>query len=71
MVGKTFDNLANNFKENRKAVLSGLESTRYSRKKQILAALGATLTCILNGCVIGYTGKMINGLKIIWFLVYS
>jgi len=48
--------------ENRKAVLCGIESTRYSRKKQILAALGATLTCILNGCVIGYTGPALPSL---------
>lgn len=39
-----------------------MESTRYSRRKQITAAFCATLTCILNGCVIGFTGPALPSL---------
>jgi len=34
----------------------------YSKKKQILATLCATLGCLLNGSVIGYTGPAIPSL---------
>jgi len=37
-------------------------SSFYSMKKQVIAALFATLTCLLNGCVIGFTGPALPSL---------
>jgi len=39
-----------------------IPSTAYSKRKQVLAALCATMGCLLNGSVIGYTGPAIPSL---------
>ena len=39
-----------------------IPSTAYSKRKQVLAALCATMGCPLNGSVIGYTGPAIPSL---------
>ena len=36
--------------------VSSLTTSSYSKKKQVLATIFATLGCLLNGAAIGFTG---------------
>ena len=37
--------------------VSSLTTSSYSKKKQVLATIFATLGCLLNGAAIGFTGE--------------
>eukprot|EP00088_Acartia_fossae_P042411 TRINITY_DN4453_c0_g1_i1.p1 TRINITY_DN4453_c0_g1~~TRINITY_DN4453_c0_g1_i1.p1 ORF type:complete len:535 (+),score=63.50 TRINITY_DN4453_c0_g1_i1:43-1647(+) len=69
--GERTEIVGGNDQEGSRNLPRGMESTRYSRKKQIIAAFCATLTCILNGCVIGYTGPTLPALLMSSKTIYS
>ena len=41
----------------------GYVTSTYSKKKQVLATICATLGCLLNGAAIGFTGGLSNSLS--------
>ena len=49
----------------------GYVTSTYSKKKQVLATICATLGCLLNGAAIGFTGGFFKQFVSNYFLQYK